>query len=193
MNSELIIKNISRHIQLDKTEIDLFISLFENKAIKKKEYLLRPGDVCRTENFINKGCLRMFSVDENGFDHIVQFGIEDWWMSDLYSFLTKTPTNYTIQALEDTEVMQITKSNFELLFERIPKFERFYRIMFQSAFIAHQNRISKNLSLTAEKRYIDFVNQFPKLEQRIPQKYIASYLGMTPVFLSMLRKKSTTK
>lgn len=193
MNSELIIKNISRHIQLDKTEIDLFISLLENKAIKKKEYLLRPGDVCRTENFINKGCLRMFSVDENGFDHIVQFGIEDWWMSDLYSFLTKTPTNYTIQALEDTEVMQITKSNFELLFERIPKFERFYRIMFQSAFIAHQNRISKNLSLTAEKRYIDFVNQFPKLEQRIPQKYIASYLGMTPVFLSMLRKKSTTK
>jgi len=189
MNPDLILKNISRHIQLDKAEANLFISLLEHKTIKKKECLLRQGEVCRTENFINKGCLRMYSVDENGFEHIVQFGIEDWWISDLYSFLTKTQTSYAIQALEDTDVMQLSKPNFDLLFERIPKFERFYRIIFQNAFIAHQNRINQNLSFTAEQRYTDFIKQYPQLEQRIPQKYVASYLGMTPVFLSVLRKR----
>lgn len=193
MNPDLILKNITRHIQLDKAEANLFIALLEHKTIKKKEYLLRQGEVCRTESFINKGCLRMYSVDENGFEHIVQFGIEDWWISDLYSFLTKTQTNYAIQALEDTEVVQLSKSNFDLLFERIPKFERFYRTIFQNAFIAHQNRINQNLSFTAEQRYADFIKQYPQLEQRIPQKHVASYLGMTSVFLSMLRKRMTSK
>nr|WP_121272881.1 Crp/Fnr family transcriptional regulator [Pedobacter schmidteae] len=189
MNFGLILQNISQHIQLDKTETDFFTSLLENKTIRRNVRLLTQGEICRTENFIIKGCLKMYSIDENGFEHIVQFGIEDWWISDLCSFLTKTPANYSISALEDTEVLQINKTNFDLLFEQIPKFEHFYRLMFQNAFIAQQNRINKNLSFTAEQRYADFLKQYPQLEQRIPQKYIAAYLGMTPVFLSMLRKK----
>ena len=193
MNFGPILQNISQHIQLDKTETDFFTSLLEHRAIKKKDFLLRQGEICRTENFIIKGCLRMYSIDENGFEHIVQFGMEDWWISDLCSFLTKTPAKYSISALEDTEVLQINKSNFDLLFEHIPKFERFYRLMFQNAFIAHQNRINKNLSFTAEQRYADLLQQYPQLEQRISQKYIAAYLGMTPVFLSMLRKKLSSQ
>lgn len=193
MDFELILQNISQHIQLDKNETGFFTSLLEHKTIRKREYLLKQGEICRTENFIAKGCLRMYSIDESGFEHIVQFGMEDWWISDLYSFLTKTPANYSIDALEETEVLQLNKPNFDLLFEHIPKFERFYRLMFQNAFIAHQNRINKNLSFTAEQRYADFLKQYPQLEQRISQKYIAAYLGMTPVFLSMLRKKLSSK
>lgn len=193
MNVDLILQNVAKHIRLDKAETDLFISLLEYRSIKKKSYLLRQGEICRTENFIVKGCLRMYTVDENGFEHIVQFGIEDWWVGDLYSFLTKIPAHYFIDALEDTEVLQITKSNLDLLYERVPKFERFFRIIIQNAFISQQTRINQNLSYTAEQRYNDFIKRYPTFEQRIPQKQIASYLGITPVFLSMLRRKITRK
>jgi CRP-like cAMP-binding protein len=121
------------------------------------------------------------------------FGVEDWWVGDLYSFLTQTPSTYFIQALETTEVLQINKAQLDELYERVPKFERFFRILLQNAFIAQQNRINQNLSFTAEQRYLDFITKYPHLEQRIPQKHVAAYLGMTPVFLSMLRKKIASR
>lgn len=189
MNFDLILSNIARHIRLDKTEEDYFVSLLQHKTIKRKDFLLKQGDICRTENFIIKGCLRTYSVDDNGFEHIIMFGIEDWWAGDLYSFLTATPARYSIDALEDSEVLQISKTNLDNLYTKIPKFERFFRLIIQNAFIAQQNRINQNLSFTAEQRYIDFITRYPQLEQRIPQKQVAAYLGITPVFLSMLRKK----
>jgi CRP-like cAMP-binding protein len=140
-----------------------------------------------------KGCLRTYTLDENGVEHIVMFGIEDWWVGDLYSFLTQSPASYFIDALEDTEVLQISKSNLDILYENIPKFERFFRLILQNAFIAQQKRINQNLSFTAEQRYIDFIEKYPQLEQRISQKHISSYLGITPVFLSMLRRKLIQK
>lgn len=193
MNPDPILQNIARHIQLDPNEIELFISLLQHKTIKRKEFLLRQGDVCKSESFILKGCLRTYTLDSNGFEHIVQFGVEDWWMGDLYSFLTQTPTAYFIDALEDTEVVQINKENLNLLYEQVPKFERFFRLLFQNAYIAQQNRINQNLSYTAEQRYDDFKKRYPQLEQRISQKQIAAYLGITPVFLSMLRRKLVKK
>jgi CRP-like cAMP-binding protein len=189
MDFQLILNNIAKHIQLDKGETDFFISLLQQQAIKKRDYLLRQGDVCKTENFIVKGCLRTYSVDENGFEHIVMFGIEDWWVGDLYSFLTATPAQFYIDALEETEVLQISKQNLDILYERVPKFERFFRLIIQNAFIAQQNRINQNLAFTAEQRYLEFIKKYPLFEQRIPQKQVAAYLGMTPVFLSMLRRK----
>ena len=189
MNTELILQNISRHIQLDKTEADFFVSLLQTKKLKRNDYLLKQGDICRTENFIIKGCLRTYTIDENGTDHIVMFGIEDWWVGDLFSFLTVSPSMYFIDALEDTEILQITKSDLDKLYERVPKFERFFRLILQNAFIAQQQRINQNLSYTAEKRYLDFVAKHPNLEQRFSQKQVAAYLGITPVFLSMLRKR----
>ncbi len=189
MPVEAILRNVSKHIQLTPEESDLFVGLMQHKLLKRKEYLLRPGEICKTESFIIKGCLRIYSIDENGTEHILLFGVEDWWIGDLFSFLTAMPTNYCIDALEDSEVLQISRQNLEILYDRVPKFERFFRIIIQNAFIAQQNRIYQNLSLTAEQRYLEFINKYPLLEQRIPQKQVASYLGITPVFLSMLRRK----
>jgi len=189
MNTDLIIQNINRHIQLNNTETDFFISILQTKKLRRKEFLLRQGETCKTENFIVKGCVRTYTIDENGFEHILMFGIEDWWVGDLYSFLTQSPATYFIDALEDTEVLQISKLNLDRLFERVPKFERFFRLILQNAFIAQQQRINQNLSYTAEQRYLDFITKQPNLEQRLSQKQVAAYLGITPVFLSMLRKK----
>jgi len=193
MNFDLILQNVEKHIHLDKTETDFFISLLQHKTIKRKDYLLKEGDLCKTENFILKGCLRTYTIDDNGFEHIVMFGIEDWWVGDLYSFLIQTPATYFIDALEDTEILQISKENLDKLYERVPKFERFFRLILQNAFIAQQKRINQNLSYTAEKRYLDFIKKYPQLEQRLSQKQVSAYLGITPVFLSMIRRKLAHK
>lgn len=190
---DFILQHISRYIQLDQTERDFFISLLQTKKLKRKEFLLKAGDTCRTENFITKGCLRTYTIDKEGFEHIVMFGTEDWWVGDLFSFLTQSPATYFIDALEDTEILQISKANLEKLYEKVPKFERFFRLILQNAFIGHQNRINQNLSFTAEQRYIDFQKKYPQLEQRISQKQVAAYLGITPVFLSMIRRKLAKK
>jgi CRP-like cAMP-binding protein len=193
MDTDLILQNISRHIQLDKTETDFFTSLLQPKKLKRKEFLLRQGDICKTENFILKGCVRTYTIDDNGFEHIVMFGMEDWWVGDLYSFLTQTPATYFIDALEDTEILQISKANLDKLYVRVPKFERFFRLILQNAFIAQQQRINQNLSFTAEQRYLEFIKKYPQLEQRLSQKHVSAYLGITPVFLSMLRRKLSRK
>jgi CRP-like cAMP-binding protein len=193
MSTDLILQNVSKHIQLDKRETDLFVSLLQQKTIPRKGFLLKQGDVCKTENFITKGCMRTYTIDDGGFEHIVSFGVEDWWVGDLYSFLTQTKATYFIDALEDSEVLQITKENLDKLYQQVPKFERFFRLLFQNAFIAQQNRINQTLSFTAEQRYLEFINRYPQLEQRLSQKQVSAYLGITPVFLSLIRKKLTRK
>jgi CRP-like cAMP-binding protein len=193
MNVDLILQNVAKHIHLDESEADFFLSLLQHKTIKRKEYLLRQGELCKAEYFITRGCLRTYTIDDNGFEHIIMFGIEDWWVGDLFSFLTQTPTSYFIDALEETEVLQISKENLTHLYEKVPKFERFFRIILQNAFIAQQKRINQNLSFTAEQRYLEFIKKYPELEQRVSQKNISSYLGITPVFLSMLRRKLATR
>ena len=193
MSVEPIIKNISQHIQLNDGEVDYFLSLLQPRNIKRKEYLLRPNEVCKYESFITKGCLRTYTIDNTGLEHIVMFAVEDWWTGDLYSFLTQTPGNFIIDALEDTELLQISKSDLEKLYEEVPKFERFFRIILQNAFVAQQQRINQNLSYTAAERYLHFIKRYPQLEQRLPQKQVAAYLGITPEFLSMIRRKLAWK
>lgn len=193
MNTDFILQHISRYIKLDEEETAFFITLLQSKQIKRKAFLLKAGDICRAESFIVKGCLRAYMIDDNGFEHVIMFGVEDWWIGDLFSFLTQSPTHYYIEALEDTEVLQISKANLDRLYETVPKFERFFRLIFQNAFVAQQQRINQNLSFTAEQRYIEFITKYPQLEQRLSQKHMAAYLGMTPVFLSMLRRKMSRK
>lgn len=193
MSVDLILQHVAKHIQLDEAERDYFVSVLQHKNIRKREYLLKQGDVCRTENFITKGCLRTYTIDDKGAEHILMFGMEDWWVGDLYSFFTQAPSNYFIDALEDTSVLQITKPDLDALYERVPKFERFFRLLFQSAYIAQQQRINQGLSFTAEQRYLNFIQRYPALEQRISQKQMSAYLGITPEFLSMLRKKLSRK
>jgi CRP-like cAMP-binding protein len=190
---ELILANISRHIKLEQSEIDYFISLLKSRKLKKKQYLLQAGDICRHEYFINKGCLRAYSTDDEGVDHILQLGIEGWWIGDMYSFLTGTAANYHIDALEDSEVLMIDKNSLEELYKTVPKFERFFRIIIQNAFVATQRRVIENLSEDAEERYLQFINRYPAFEQRVPQNQIASYLGITPESLSRIRRQLAAK
>ena len=189
MNFDLLISNISRHLSLTRDEIEFLTSLLRSKSLANGEFLLREGDVCKYESFVIKGCLKQYYLDETGVEHIIDFSIEEWWADDLYSLLTQTPSKSNIKAIEDTDVLQIGKTDLELLYQKIPKFERFFRILFQNAYITQREQINLALSASARERYLLFIKKKPYAEKRFSQKDIASYLGVTPQFLSTLRKK----
>lgn len=188
-NFSLLISNLSRHISLTEEEIEFFTSLLKLKSLTNGEFLLHEGDVCRYESFVIKGCLKNYYLDENGFEHIIDFLIEEWWADDLYSLLTQTASRSNIKAIEDTDVLQISKTDLEMLYQKIPKFERFFRILFQNAYITQREQINLALSAPAKERYLLFIKKKPYAEKRFSQKDIASYLGVTPQFLSSLKKK----
>ena len=190
MNIELLISKVAKHISLSEQEIKFFTSLVKPKSLKKGEFLLREGDVCKHESFVIKGCLKSFSHDENGDEHILDFLIEEWWADDLYSFFTQTPSGSSIKAMEDSDVLQISRGDLETLYQANPKFERFFRLLFQNAYITQREQINLILSTPAEERYIHFLKKKPYADKRFPQKDIASYLGITPQFLSILRNKA---
>ena len=189
MSFDLLISSISRHISLTVEEKEFFISLLKSKSLTNGEFLLREGDVCKFQSFVVKGCLKTYYQDENGFEHIIDFSIEEWWADDLYSFLTQTASKSNIKAIEDTDILQIGKFDLELLYQKIPKFERFSRILFQNAYITQREQISLALSASAAERYLLFLKKKPYAEKRFSQKEIASYLGITPQFFSSLKKK----
>ncbi|MEO8404272.1 MAG: Crp/Fnr family transcriptional regulator [Chitinophagaceae bacterium] len=189
MDFNLLLTNISRHISLSAEETEFFTSLLKSKSLANGEFLLREGDICKYESFVTKGCLKTYYLDENGFEHIIDFSIEEWWADDLYSFLTQTASRSNIKAIEDTEILQIGKADLELIYQKIPRFERFFRILFQNAYITQREQINQALAASAEERYLLFLKKKPYAEKRFPQKDIASYLGITPQFLSTLKKK----
>ncbi len=188
---QLILDNFAMHIKLDVAEAEHITARLQQKTIAKKTVLLPAGSICRNIYFVNKGCLRIFNTDSEGQEHNILFIPQNWWAVDMASFSRQTPAFYTISALEDTEVFYLSYGALEELYIQVPKLERFFRIMIQNGFYLYQQRITANLSKTAEERYVLFQKQYPKLEQRIAQKHIASYLGITPVFLSMIRKRNT--
>ena len=189
MNFDLLITNISKHISLSAEEIDSFTSLLKSRSLASGEFLLREGDICKYESFVVKGCLKTYYLDENGFEHIIDFSIEEWWADDLYSLLTQTASRSNIKAIEDTNILQIGRTDLELLYQKIPKFERFFRVLFQNAYITQREQINLALSASAQERYLLFIKKKPYAEKRFSQKDIASYLGVTPQFLSTLKKK----
>jgi len=189
MNAQLLIANIKKHISLDREETEFFVSILKPKSLKSGEFLLREGDVCKHESFVTQGCLKAFYEGDDGTEHILDFLIEEWWADDLYSFLTQTPSKSSVKAIEDTELLRISKDDLEKLYKRIPKFERFFRLLFQNAYIAQRDQINQMLSVPAEDRYIQFLKRKPYALKRFSQKDIASYLGVTPQFFSTLKKK----
>jgi len=191
MNFDPIIQNVTQHIRLDREEIERFTAYLEPRTFKKKSFILRSGDTCLHETFVVKGCAKIFYTDAEGVEHIVKFAVENWWTMDLESFAQQTPAFYSIQTLEDTETLQLSKANHDALYDRVPQFEKFSRILFQNAYILLQHRLTQNLFVAAEEKYNQFAKKYPGLELRIPQKEIASYLGITPEFLSMLRNRRT--
>lgn len=190
---ELILRNVSRFIELTPEEIRFFTSLFKTKTVRKKQYLLQEGAVCRYEYFVNRGCLRTFFVDNKGLEHNVQFSVEDWWTGDMYSFLTQKPGRFSIVAVEDSELLYIDHPSLEELYKKIPKFEKFFRHLLQNAFIALQERLLSGMSETAEERYINFRRKYASMDKRIPQNQVASFLGITPESLSRVRRQLTQK
>jgi len=186
---ELIRNNLSKYIHLTDEEFNFFTSHLKQKRLRKKQFLLEEGEICDHECFVNSGCLRQYYLDEKGQEHIVQFALADWWIGDQYSFVTGLPSPYFIDTLQDAQVLLIEKNNLEELYTAVPKFERFFRIAFQNAYVAMQRRIVSKLSEPAEKSYLDFINRYPNIEQAVPQHQVASYLGITPESLSRIRKQ----
>lgn len=178
---------------MSEQDIQFFKSVLRHRKLRKRQYLLQAGDVSLYENFVLKGCLRAYTVDNDGTEHIVMFAVEGWWVSDLYSFLAGTPATQNIDALEDTEVFSIEKNDLEKLYQQVPEFNRMFRILLQNAFVAQQQRIIGSISQTAEEQYTSFSTKYSTLEQRIPQNQVAAYLGVTPETLSRIRKQQAKK
>jgi len=184
-----IMANVGRTIELDDAERDLFAGLLRPRRLARKAVLLSPGEVCRTMTYVVEGCMKVFNVGPDGTEHIVKFAVEDWWAFDIESFSVGTPCIYGIEAIEATNALTLSKADMELLYTRVPKFERFSRILFQNSYIALQRRVEQGLRLDASERYAEFRKKYPGLERRIPQKSVASYLGVTPEFLSSMRRR----
>ncbi|WP_234047780.1 Crp/Fnr family transcriptional regulator [Chryseobacterium paridis] len=187
MNESLILKNISQHISLSDDEAGYFISLLKERRIKKKELILKQQQSCKEISFVQSGTLRAFYVDSSGKESTIMFAVPDWWITDMHCFVNQKPAILNIEALEDSSILQLKKDDLEALYLKVPKFERFFRIMMQNAYTREQLRIIENLSLTAEERYYNFLQKYPLAVERITQKQIASYLGITPEFLSTIK------
>lgn len=170
-------------------ELEIFDDILERKTVPKKTFLLQEGEVCNFEAYVVKGCIRTYYIDENGFDVTLQFAIEDWWVSDMASFYEQTPSRLFIETLEDCELLMFNPETKEELLQRVPKFERVFRLMVQRKLAVTQDRLINTIAKSAQEKYLDFLERYPTIPQRVPQHYIASYLGISPEFLSKVRTK----
>lgn len=183
-----LIVHFRKSITLSADEAKIVGGCFTIVEIKKKEILLFVGDHSSHMRFISEGCLRSYYMDGEAKEHVIQFGIEDWWINDLYSYLSNTPAKQFIQAIENSVILQIHKDKLNELYISVPTLERFFRLKFENAYVSLQERTINTMSKTAEERYIEFRSKYRDIEQRVPQYMVASYLGITPEFLSKLRK-----
>jgi len=187
---QLLIKHFKQDVSLDETGIKKLTSIIKFKKLNKKEFLIEPGTTANTMNFIVQGCMRSYYLDENAQEHTLQLGIEEWWINDLYSYLSQIKSRMHVQALEKTLLIQLPRLDLEKLYIEVPEISNFFRIKIQNAYVAVQERIIESMSDDAYERYDNFRKSFRNIEQRVPQYIIASYLGVTPEFLSYLRKKN---
>jgi CRP-like cAMP-binding protein len=164
-------------------------SKFKIRKFLKGQFVVQNGDTCKYESFVLSGCLKTFYIDNEGHEHIVMFAIENWWTADLGSFISQTPAGFNVQCLENAVLAQINFEDLQQLYLHIPKMERFFRIIIEKAFVSSQKRVIHNFSLPAKERYLLFREQYPQIEQRVPQYMIASYLGITKEFLSKIRNQ----
>lgn len=193
MDYSHILQNISKHIALTEEESNYFTSLLKYKEFSRKDFLLKEGEQAKCINYIHSGALKAYYLDRESNENIIMLAIDDWWVTDMFSYLMNKPAMLYINAIEDSAIFQLQKNDFDKLFVKVPKFERFFRILMQNAYIREQLRVIQNLSLPAEERYINFLKKYPHLIQRVSQKQIASYLGVSPEFLSALRNRISKK
>ena len=186
---ELFFEKIEEKIKLTSAQEDIIKQYLIPKKIRKNQYLLQEGDVAKYAAFVEKGALRAYSVGDRGTEHIIQFAFEGWTISDMYSFMTGDPATYNIDALEDSELVLISKAAQDEILKQIPAYEVYTRLQVTGAYMAMQKRLTSMLSLSLEERYINLTKLYPSLMQRVPQRMIASYMGLTPETLSRVRRK----
>lgn len=191
--TELLKQNIGNHISLTDNEMEEFCNLFQRRTIKKKVFLLREREICEFEGFVSKGLFRVYHIDQNGFEQILYFAMENWWVTDIDSFTNERPSQLFIEALEDSEVLLIAKKEKEFAYENLPKIEKLFRVMTQKTHVALQRRMIDNLSKTADQRYLDFIEKYPALYNRLTNLQVAAYLGISHEFLSKIRRKMASK
>ncbi|WP_418262999.1 Crp/Fnr family transcriptional regulator [Flavobacterium faecale] len=188
MINDLLKENITKNISFSTTELEMFCRYFYPKTIKKKEFLLVQGEVCKFEGFVLDGCFRIFTIDKKGNENTLYFAAKDWWIMDIDSFMNQSSSDLNIQALEDSEVLLINRTDKLALYESMPVVEKLFRVMSQKALVAWQRRLIRNHSHTAKERYLYFIENYPNIASKINDKQIASYLGITHEFLSKIKK-----
>lgn len=189
MNPTNLITNIRKHVHLGEDEILVLEKSVKCTVLEKNEFILKEGQVCQSMYFVEKGCLRMYFINKRLSEQITQFAIENWWLSDYFSFMNKSHSDYYIQAIEKSEILTIDSHIYDELLIEIPQLEKYFRIIMQKAVAASQHRAKLQYQMSKEEFYQHFVASFPDFNQRVPQYMIASYLGLTPEYVSELRKK----
>lgn len=185
-----LVSYIHHCIPVHTIQAEQVVAYFTEKKLPKKTILLQEGEVCHFEAFVLEGCLKNYFIDENGFEIILNFPVENWWVSDLVSFHDRAPASFNIETIETTRLLIIDREGKERLLQDFPQLERMFRLMVQRHLGSFQQRLFQQNALSAKERYAIFMEKYPNLLQRIPQYLIASYLGISPEFLSRLRKKS---
>ncbi len=189
MSDYQIFKNIQKHISLTELDKEHLLTLLKVKNVLKKEFVLKQGQTCKKIYFVEYGSLRAFNIDDEGKESTLMFAVKDWWITDMNCFVNKKPALLSIEALENSKIIELDFHLLEELYQKLPKFERFFRILFQNAYIREQQRALYNISYKTEERYWQFVEKYPEISEKVTQKQIASYLGVTPEFLSALKNK----
>jgi CRP/FNR family transcriptional regulator len=184
-----LLQHVHKFVPLTEAEAAQFMPYLQNRIVQKKEYLLKEGQVCDAVYFVSEGCLRQYYLNDNGTEQIIQFAVENWWMSDYISLEDRKASDFNIQAIEKSSIFYISYKDQLALFEKLPKLERYFRLVVQRAYAASLVRIQYLFTLTGEERYHHFQQSYPAFVQRIPQYMLASYLGFTPEFLSKIRAR----
>jgi len=193
MPYDLLKENIKKDVTVSELQLDVICNYFEPSSVSKNNMLLVQGQLCKFEGFVKNGCFRVYTIDKKGNENTLYFAAKGWWLMDLDSFMNHAPSVLNIQALEDSEVLLISKTDKELLYREVPVVERLFRIMSQKAIIAWQRRLVRNHCLTAKERYEHFVNTYPSIVSKLTDRQISSYLGITHEFLSKIKRKQLTE
>jgi len=188
-----LISHFNSYVPLTGQEIEAVKERAVERKIKRRQYILQEGEISRHYNFVARGCFKMYKIDNNGKEHNLQFAIENNWLADIGSLHTKKPSKLFIEAIEPSSILQIELHDLVYLYRHFPKFNIIFRVIIENSFIELQNRILENISNTAEERYVSFLSQYPELSSRLPNTQIASFLGITPEFLSIIRRSIATK
>jgi CRP-like cAMP-binding protein len=191
MTTKPLIDYFNNFLPLDEGEASVVEEFFKERRVKRRQFILQEGDVCRHNTYVVEGCFRMYLVDDKGKEHNLQFAIENWWIGDIGSFHSEEPSKLYVEAIENSTILQIGEEDQLKLFVDYPKFNRIFRVLAENAMVSAQRRILQDIGSTAEERYLDFVKRYPQFFNRISNVQIASYLGVTPEFLSTIRKKLT--